>query len=68
MAPRPDWGHGPNPPVPVFTEAEVRAVLTAHPPEAHWCNDGTAALYCGCTVFLDWTSEHFIEKLKEAHG
>lgn len=109
MASRPNWGWGNNPPVPMFTEAEIREVMEKHHPYADHCCEApkcscgpqtvarTHCFYCaapvpqddhratkhkkGCKVpasgFLDmgvsrgytpdFTDDHLIEKLKEAH-
>lgn len=68
-----DWGHGPNSPVPMWTEEQIRAVMDTHRPG----NEG----YCLCAWKLsrdgrlphmkagpEFTVDHLIEKLKEAHG
>jgi hypothetical protein len=64
---RPDWGHGPNPPVPVFNEDEIRVLWDKHHPGDH-LDDGT--VLCSCvTDFTNnqFTADHFIEALKEHH-
>lgn len=109
---KPDWGHGPNAPVLMFTEEQIRAVGAEHYPSGR---GGFDEIACGCSPkwvprtqcyyckakvppdapantvhkdtcrtkvmgagtlemgvmrheFIDFTIEHFIEKLREAHG
>ena len=64
MTDRPNWGWGEHKPVPVFTEAEIRAVLWEHWPSP----DYDVGVRCmgpdhDCH---DWDVDHLIRKLKEA--
>jgi hypothetical protein len=71
---KPDWGHGPNPPVRMFTEGQIRAVMKEHQPLA------SHGLYCKCawrmlrggrirhmTEGPKFTIDHLIDKLKGAN-
>lgn len=69
---RPDWGHGSNQPIPVFTEDEIRVVMKKHHPSIIM----REGLCCSCSInprvitnfnHPPFTVDHFIAKLKEAH-
>lgn len=66
---KPDWGHGPNPPVQMFSEEEIRLVLDIHYPTVD-SQYGDYSL-CACSTkvglagYTDFTTEHFIERLRK---
>lgn len=73
---KPNWGHGPKPPVRTFTLAEIQAALRTHGPIAD-TYDEQPELRCACShaaatwpdgtpkfSFVDWTDEHFLQALK----
>lgn len=60
-----DWGHGPNTPVLMWTEEQIREVMNLHRP----VQEGD----CLCawqvhspTPYQDFTPDHFVDKLKES--
>ena len=57
---RPDWGS--NPPVFVYTEEEIRAVLDEHDPGVDY-DVGVRCMGVHCTQ--DWTTDHIIDELKK---
>lgn len=73
----PDWGHGPNPPVEMFTETEIRDVTRTHYPhaEVEYEENGPEVFCAGCSYLRQespygwhrepWDDEHLITKLKE---
>jgi hypothetical protein len=69
MTDRPDWGWGANPPVFTFTEHEIRAVAEAHhysPPDQGERGGLCSCRYSSSRPAVEYTIDHFIEKLKEA--
>ena len=54
-----DWGHGPNEPVQVWTDVEIRAVLdlSGHGPHGR--------VDCICTRGKAWDTDHIIDLLKK---
>ena len=69
MSDRPDWGHGPNEPVRMWTEDQIRAALQAHHPTGDTQYDDTPLCSCSTKVglpgYIDWTEDHFLDYLKE---
>jgi hypothetical protein len=64
---RPNWGHGPNQPVPMYTEAEIRTVMKRHRPGNE--GDCVCAWGVGADHTQEFTVDHLLDKLKEhRHG
>lgn len=80
MTERPNWGWGERQPVPMFTEAEIRAVMIDHYPDCHFGSDISCAcgpalvrrprcFYCAAPVPENWRETQHRPKCKaEASG
>jgi hypothetical protein len=60
---RPDWGHGPNPPVRMWTAEQIRAVMEEH-------RDTTNGCLCSWRVGpvdrdQEFTADHLIDELEK---
>lgn len=60
---RADWGHGNNPPVPMWTEDQIRQALKGHGP----ANDGCSCSWVPGTKDIDaeFDVDHIVDLLKE---
>lgn len=60
----PDWGHGSNEPLPVWTEANIRGALKDHGPS----NDGCSCSWgVGADHEQQFDADHVIDLLKLFH-
>jgi len=60
---RKDWGHGNNPPVPMWTEDQIRQALKGHGPS----NDGCLCTWVVHLTYPDaeFNVDHIVGLLKE---
>jgi len=59
---KPDWGHGPNAPVLMYTEEEIRTACDRHQPT------GTGSSVLPAATNPSQTAEQIIAVLKQARG
>ena len=59
---RPDWGHGPNQPVAMYSEEEIRAAFAAHHPVP------SQTMFCSCHQPYpnDFDVDHLLGVLRDA--
>lgn len=63
-----DWGHGPNVPVRMYTETQIREVLVLHHETGP--DQGERGGLCSCRYIdpgpaRDWNVDHVIEQLEK---
>ena len=63
---KPDWGHGPNMPVLMFTEAEIRSAWMGDRPG--YAGATSSDLAPANVSIPSLTAEQFISMLKQARG
>jgi len=59
---KPDWGHGPNAPVLMYTEEEIRTACDRHQPT------GTGSSVLPAATTPSQTADQIIAVLKQARG
>jgi hypothetical protein len=62
---RADWGHGPYPPIPVWTEVQIRTAMDSHRPANGDVCMCAWMMLTTTNVNQEFTVDHLIDKLKE---
>jgi hypothetical protein len=66
---KPDWGHGPNQPVKMYTEAQIRQVMEEHDVNAFIGEEECADYECGSRAcrgtYATPNADHIINELRK---